>query len=102
MTRAASTDRLRVDPPPVPVDAAFLAVLAARAAESRATTPPRRTRSRLAVALVAAAVAATTLTAAWAARDLATRPPAPASHERRVQHVRDLPHPTTGTWHATV
>ena len=102
MTRVASTDRLRVDPPPVPVDAAFMAVLAAQAAASRPTPPPRRTRSRLAVALVAAAVAATTLTAAWAARELATRPPGPATHERRVEPVPDLPPPPSRTRHATV
>ena len=102
MTRAASTERLRVDPPSVPVDAAFMAVLAAQAAASRPTPSPRRTRSRLAVALVAAAVAATTLTAAWAARELASRPPAPASHERRVEPVPDLPPPPARTRHATV
>ena len=102
MTRAASTERLRVDPPSVPVDAAFMAVLAAQAAASRPTPSPRRTRSRLAVALVAAAVAATTLTAAWAARELASRPPAPATHERRVEPVPDLPPPPARTRHATV
>ena len=102
MTRASTTDRLRVDPPPVPVDAAFMAVLAAQAAASRPTPVPRRTRSRLAVALVAAAVAVTTLTAAWGARELATRPPAPASHERRVEPVPDLPPSPSPIRHAQV
>ena len=73
MTRTAYTDRLRVDPPAVPVDDAFVSVLAAHAAASRPTGPPHRERSRLAVVLVAAAVAATTLGAAWAAQELATR-----------------------------
>jgi len=88
MTRVAPTERLRVDPPAVPVDHAFIAVLAAHAAASRPTAPARRVRTRLAVVLVAAAVAVTTLSAAWAARELATtRPPAPATHERRVEPV---------------
>jgi hypothetical protein len=84
MTRAALPDRLRVGSPAVPVDDAFVAVLAAHAAASRPTAPARRVRPRLAVVLVAAAVAVTTLGAAWAAREPATRPPAPATHERRV------------------
>ena len=102
MTRSASTDQLRVDPPPVPVDAAFVAVLAAQAAVSRPTFATHRTRSRLTVTLVAAAVAATTLTGAWAARELATRPPAPATHERRVEPVPDLPPSPSRTRHAVV
>src|SRR4051812_32465804 len=96
----ASTDRLRVDPPHVPVDAAFVAVLAARAATSQPTPSPRRTGSRVAVATVAVAVAATTLTGAWATRQLGTRSPAPATHERRLEPVPDPP--PSRTRHATV
>ena len=102
MTRTARVERLRVDPPAVPVDDAFVAVLAAHAAASRPTTPPHRVRSRLAVVLVAAAVAATTLSAAWTARELAARPPAPATHERRVEPAPDPVPSPAHTRRATV
>lgn len=92
LDRFAPADRLRIDAPLVEADPAFVAVLAARAAESSAVPVRQRSHSRLVMVAAAVAVAATTLTATYAVSGMRTSPSTPpASHERDIEPAPVLP-----------
>lgn len=95
--------RLRIEPPVVPVDDGFVTVLAGLARESTPVAAHRPARARLKIVAIAAGVALTTGSVAYAAGGLGPRTVAPAStgdgHRTPSGEQRDVPTPTESPDH---